>query len=660
MSALDKKTKELVEEIELLRATISNMEQKELRSKKVEQALLESEERFRSIFENATIGMYRSTLEGQILLANPALIKMLGYTSFRELSSRNLEEQGYEPSYKRIDFINHMEKFGNIIGLEAIWIKKNGERIYVRESAVAYRNDQNKIEYFEGTVEDITQFTNTVEALRDSEEKYRLLFENMLNGLILFEVIKDKKGKPIDGKYLDINKSAEEIFNFKKKNVIGKTQKEVKGFIDPLLIKKLEKVITKDKASYFEYASKKMDKILEIYAYVPQKGQVACIINDITPRKKVEQELLFEKSLLETFMDNTVDHIYFKDLNSKFIRVNKAWAESRAPHLDGNPHKVIGHSDVNFFPEEIAKQTKADEEKIIETGNPIIQKLEIRPPCPQGKEFLSTTKMPLYNKDQEIFGTFGISRDITKQVKYEKELKKSEKELRELNATKDRFFSIIAHDLKNPFGSIINFSNLLLNNCDKYDKKRLIQYLSAIYETSKHGYNLLENLLEWSRSQTGKIIYIPQKINVYSLIDANLQLVELSASKKELKINNTISNDVIAYADPNMISTVIRNLLSNAVKFTERKGSIDISHKMEKKEVEIIVKDTGIGIPKRDVKKLFKIDEDFSTRGTDDEKGTGLGLIISSEFVKKNKGTLKVKSEEGKGSTFSFTLPTSY
>ena len=235
-------------------------------------------------------------------------------------------------------------------------------------------------------------------------------------------------------------------------------------------------------------------------------------------------------------------------------------------------------------------------------------------------------------------------------------LVKSEKKLREANATKDKFFSIIAHDLKNPFNSIVGFSDLLLKNIDKYDKDKILNFVKNINNSSKQAFILLENLLLWARSQSGNIEFYPTKNNLKNIIQENILLAENQANNKEIQIENHITDDYFVFCDKNMINTVIRNLLTNAVKFTTNKGKITTAIKLIENNYEVTISDTGVGISPENIDKLFRIDSKHQTLGTADEKGTGLGLILCKEFIEKHKGKIWAESEKGKGSDFKFTL----
>jgi PAS domain S-box-containing protein len=247
--------------------------------------------------------------------------------------------------------------------------------------------------------------------------------------------------------------------------------------------------------------------------------------------------------------------------------------------------------------------------------------------------------------------------EVENRIKIEIKLRQSEQELRELNATKDKFFSIMAHDLKNPIGSFLNLSEVLSTMFDEFSKEELKEYLEEMYFSSQHLFKLLENLLIWSRSQTGKIQVHHERFDIKMIIDSNVSLLKLNADNKKIKlINNSVENSFVN-ADENMTNTVIRNLISNALKFTERDGSITISTVADDESIQISITDTGVGMDEEVIGNLFRIDKNHTTRGTANEKGTGLGLILCKEFINKQDGEIWVDSQPGHGSTFNFTLP---
>ncbi len=246
------------------------------------------------------------------------------------------------------------------------------------------------------------------------------------------------------------------------------------------------------------------------------------------------------------------------------------------------------------------------------------------------------------------------SEELITRVKTHLKLKATEEELKESNAAKDKFFSIIAHDLGNLFSGLFGLSRLLADH--EVPKDKIENFLKMIHDNSKNGLDLLQNLLEWSRMQTGRIKVQPCSLNLPFLVEHNINLLVNHATQKNIKMVSYVDK-LSVLGDEQMLNTVIRNLLSNAIKFTPKNGVIEVSSKVENKLVEISIKDTGVGIKPEDIDKLFRIDVNHSTIGTAEEKGTGLGLILCKEFVEANGGSIWVESELGKGSIFHIRLP---
>ena len=244
---------------------------------------------------------------------------------------------------------------------------------------------------------------------------------------------------------------------------------------------------------------------------------------------------------------------------------------------------------------------------------------------------------------------------------YDKERSKVEQnavELKSLNATKDKFFSIISHDLRNPLSNLLGLSRQLRTNIDKYSSEEILERVTLIEESSKRGYELLENLLEWSMSQTGNIQFNPIELNLLNVIDECVLVLENQITIKKINLINEVDKESIIRADYNMVKIVLRNLLTNAVKYSHPGGKVIIMSDLnEKKEVVISIIDQGVGIPKEEAEKLFKINTKYSTPGTIDESGTGLGLILCKEFIQKHNGEIWVESELNIGSSFNFSLP---
>ena len=231
------------------------------------------------------------------------------------------------------------------------------------------------------------------------------------------------------------------------------------------------------------------------------------------------------------------------------------------------------------------------------------------------------------------------------------------RELSELNSMKDKLFSIIAHDLRNPVGSILGFSEILDQTYEKLSEDERRQYIKIIRTSGKNMYALLTDLLEWARSQLGRIETQFENIHLKALADKTIDLSLIKMKEKNITIINGITESCTAYANETMIRGVLRNLISNALKFTASGGKINLISKEENGLVRIEISDTGIGISPENLTKLFRLDQNITTPGTSDETGTGLGLILCKDFIEKNNGRISVESEIGKGTTFKFTLP---
>lgn len=253
------------------------------------------------------------------------------------------------------------------------------------------------------------------------------------------------------------------------------------------------------------------------------------------------------------------------------------------------------------------------------------------------------------NSSNEI-EVIGTSRNI-------EERKNMERELQSTIRTKDKFFSIISHDLRNPFNSIIGFSSLLMESIKKKDYGSLEEYAGYIFNASHRAMDLLKNLLEWSRSQTGTIEYNPEYIDISETVNDAVRLLQDSANRKSISLVNNISAPVNIVADKNMLSTVLRNLISNAIKFTYPNGKIEVSMKLDKNNFIISVKDNGMGMDENIIPEILSLESNYTSLGTNKEKGTGLGLILCKEFVEIHGGKIHVESQKGKGSTFSFSIP---
>ena len=505
-------------------------------------------------------------------------------------------------------------------------------------------------------------------------EKYRILFESSRDAIMLLA--------PPDWLFTVGNKATLEMFGAKnEKEFSSKTPGDLSPEYQPdglLSSEKAGKMIGKamrNGSHFFEWTHKRINgeefpaTILLTRIELEGKELLTATVRDITGTKKTEKELQKYRDYLEDLVKKRTEEL--RESEEKYR--NFFSTSKDCIFITSKEGEWLDMSDST--PDFFGYKNKDELKKVLIIDlyeNPADRKKYARQIEKQGfvKEFATNlqkkngtvinvliTAVPIKDDKGEVIAFQGSIRDITAQKEVEKALKESKKHLQELNVTKDKFFSIISHDLRSPFNAIIGFSEVLYNETEDFSKAEIKGMAESIYKTSRETYNLLNNLLEWSGTQTGRINFDPANIRIYDIVIGAVNLLSDTAKKKSITILIDMPEQIQVFADINMITTVIRNLLSNAIKFTYKKGSIKISAQDTGKSVEITITDTGVGIKKKDIKKLFRIDADFSNSGTANEKGTGLGLVICKEFITMNKGDIRVESAIGKGSRFIVSFP---
>lgn len=386
------------------------------------------------------------------------------------------------------------------------------------------------------------------------------------------------------------------------------------------------------------------------------------IIREITEQRRAEQSLANERNLLRTLINNIPMLIYVKDSESRFLLANDATVTSMGMQTQ---EELIGKTDFDFHPADLAAQYYADERALLESGRALVDHEEpVFDPVTGTMRWLLSTKVPFYDSHGQLAGLVGMNHDITARKEMEaqllalnNELQAKNAQLAELNASKDKFFSIISHDLRSPFSVMMGQAQLLAANVDRYSQMELKAQLEKLSASADKLYTLLENLLTWSRLQRGAMVYTPEPFLLNEIIEDNLALFLSKAEQKDITLNSRLNAEMTVYADYQMVNTVLRNLVSNALKFTPAGGRITLSAQAQDGQVEITVRDTGVGIAPDDLAKLFRIDTQYTQMGTAGETGTGLGLSLCKDLVEKNGGRIWVESVVGQGATFRFTLP---
>ena len=269
---------------------------------------------------------------------------------------------------------------------------------------------------------------------------------------------------------------------------------------------------------------------------------------------------------------------------------------------------------------------------------------------------VSILASPIISEGEKL-AVFGIYRDITVRKEAEAKINEYNEELKALNQDKDKFFSIVAHDLKSPLTALLGYSEVIAQECEELTLDEIREFSTNIHDVAKNVNDLLSNLLDWSRIQTGRLKYEPEMLNLYEISEKVCGLFYDYAKRKQVELHNHIPDDLEISGDRNMIYTILRNLTSNALKFTKSCDQIKINAERTNSHIKISVADSGVGIPKEVLEKLFRTDTHHTTLGTEKEQGTGLGLRLCKEMVNRHGGEISVSSVLGEGSTFTFTVP---
>ncbi|HMN16797.1 MAG: PAS domain-containing sensor histidine kinase [Ignavibacteriota bacterium] len=400
---------------------------------------------------------------------------------------------------------------------------------------------------------------------------------------------------------------------------------------------------------------KKNGRIVVVTEYIqkyfdPTDGSVFydCIAEDIT-EKKIIDELMSDVIGRDYAIIKALPDILFILSNDGNFTDYKTGNNSGFPI---SPDYFVGKSLWDVFPQQISDDLYRTIKETRLNGQ--LSTYDFQMPGQFGSKHYEARVVKSHQNEVLL-----LLRDVTNQKQNELQILKIAEDLRQINDTKDKFVSIIAHDVKTPIVALIGYAEILAEDIEELQKSEIKEFASSIVEISKQTIGLLTNLLEWSRLQTGRMEFHPVQMNAFNTAENSISLLASNAEQKNIKIINELDKDTYIYADENMMQSVFNNLLTNAIKFTNRNGEINITSDKCEDMICFSVKDNGVGMDAKQKTLLFEMNKSFTTPGTTNEKGSGLGMILCKDFIEKHGGKIWVESSVGNGSEFFFTVPAS-
>ncbi len=649
------------------------------------------EEKYQDLFNNSIDGIYKSTEAGKFIEVNASLVEMLGYDSKEELLNIDIKSKLYfdiserdqqwsmaNRTLKKSDFYRLRKKDGS-----EIWVEDHGRNVFA---------DDGKTIYYEGILRDVSDKKKhddvldvllkiskkgyALSSLKEFVQFIQLELGRIIDTNNFYIAFINKEKHTINIPFISGEESDEEFPAEKSMTAhLINTNKTILIYeegLKKLLENNIIKLIGSSAKVWLGVPLRFNDEAIGAIVVQSYDNENAFKESDIEllefvashislaiQRKKIHQETIISKQILRNVLDNIPINVFWKDTDSNFLGVNAISLEEMSLEHE---REVIGKSDFDFYDKKDAEKYKADEEAIMLSGKPKLNYQETHIKNGEVSWYVSN-KIPFFDENNQVIGLVGTSEDISERKRIQLEMEKLSGELKLQNETKNKFFSIISHDLINPIAGIIGFSELLKENSADLSPEKIKSFATIINKSANFTLALLHDLLEWSRVQIGSIEADKKDFNLSDLLTHNIAGANPLVSSKKIGLKANFPKNLSVSADKKMISTITRNLLSNAIKFTLKGGTITVSSKERmingKKMIETTIADTGIGMSEEKVRNLFKIEHNYRSAGTDKEAGTGLGLVLCNEFIEINSGTIKVISQENVGSSFIFTLEAS-
>jgi len=605
-------------------------------------------------------GVISTDLNGLIVNMNPVAEKLCGW-KLADAKGKVLNEVFNIINAETREIVpNPVKKVlerGDIIelGCNTVLISSLGKEFYIADSAAPIRDKEKNLTGVVLVFSDATDKYIAQKKLKESEEKFKKVFQTSSDSVNI---------NLRDGTYIDINEGFTILTGYTQKDVVGKLTSEIDIWVIPEDLEKLgvglrEKGFVKNLESKFRCkdGSVKTAIISAEIIMLNNVPHVLTIARDITERKQMEELILKSKQQYENLVSNIPVGVYILLTKPEGTFTLEYVSPRMAEMLDLSNESLITNGDAIFkaiHPDDLESFARLNLEgiknkKAFDWKGRAIIKGVVR--------WLHFRSKPQEMENGDTLW-HGLIVDITDRMIADAEIKYQNKELVKLDAEKDKFFSIIAHDLRSPFNSFLGLTQIMAEELPSLTMAQIQEIAIKMSKSATNLYRLLENLLEWSQIKNGTFSFNPEVLQLSLVVNGCVEIMNVSAKNKNIKIANEIAVGIEVLADRNMIQTIIRNLVSNALKFTPKGGKVNISSKAsDNKNIEIAIHDSGIGMSHELIDNLFRIDMKTNRLGTDNEPSTGLGLLLCKEFIEKQGGKIWVESEVGKGSTFSFSIP---
>ena len=626
--------------------------------KQAEESLQKERLLLRTVIDNIPDSIYCKDVAGRKTLANATELRYSGVKSESDILGKT--DFDFYPKELAEGFFaddqSVLQSGKPVLNREEYLIDETGQKHWLVTSKIPLVDEKGNVHGIVGIGHNITNRKLAEDALKDTE---KFLKETQLIAQLGSYTLDIASGKWISSEILDGIMGIDSDYD-----------RSVEGW-ESIIHHEWQKIMSDYFAKEVISQKKKFDKEYKIVRkndgserWVHGIGELKFnddnqpvkmigTIRDITEKKEAEEALRENEVKLNVILQSTADGILAIDSNGKVIKTNERFAQ-----LWGIPQHIIDSGDDNALIDFVLEQL-IDPAAFVSKVQALYNSKDVDLDILHFKDgrIFERYSAPLVLSDTSI-GRVWSFRDITKQRLAEKEIIKRNEELSKTNAEKDKFFSIIAHDLKSPFQGLLGLSELMASGEDNLSKEEFIEYGKSMNESAFNIFKLIENLLEWAQMQKGAISFSPQELDLNDLVSQSVGTIKQRAAQKGITVLHEIPESLGVTADEKMLDTVLRNLISNSVKFTKSGGKIMVRAKQAGNDmVEISVSDTGVGMSEKNVARLFKMNEKVSSKGTAGESSTGLGLLLCREFVEKHGGRIWIESELGKGSTFTFSLP---